>query len=94
MTITEILSSTKDMLSPDDISDILGSDPATIRIMAAQEPTALAPLGPVRLGNRIKFPRMRFINWYYGISLLRSNADKVAIFDHFTTERREQNGRT
>ena len=66
MTISEIVLSTKDMLTPDDISDILGSDPATIREMAKQDREALAPLGPVRLGSRVKFPRMRFIHWYYG----------------------------
>lgn len=66
MTISEIAASQKAMLSPDDISDILGSDPATIREMVKQEPAALAPLGPVRLGSRVKFPRERFLSWYYG----------------------------
>ncbi|MBR2563981.1 MAG: helix-turn-helix domain-containing protein [Paenibacillus sp.] len=66
MSIQEIIASDKDMLTPDDIADILGSDPATIREMAKQEPEALRPLQPVRLGNRVKFPRLRFIGWYFG----------------------------
>ena len=31
---------------------------------AAQE--ALRPLQPIRCGNRVKFPRKRFLNWYFG----------------------------
>lgn len=66
MTIQEIIASNADMLTPDDIAGILGSDPATIRLTAKTDPDALEPLGPVRLGNRVKFPRARFICWYYG----------------------------
>ena len=66
MTIEQIVASTEPMLTPYDISDILGSDPATIRLMVQQDPDALKPLGPIRTGNRVKFPRMRFIGWYYG----------------------------
>ena len=66
MTILDIVDSPKTMLTPEDISDILGSDPATIRLMVQQDADALAPLGPVRLGNRVKFPKQRFITWYFG----------------------------
>ena len=66
MTIEEIVNSTEDTLTPYDVSEILGSNPATIREMVKQDNGALAPLAPIRLGSRIKFPRMRFINWYYG----------------------------
>lgn len=66
MTILDIVNTTKDMLTPDDVAEVLGSDPATIRLMVQQDANALAPLGPVRLGNRVKFPRQRFINWYFG----------------------------
>lgn len=68
MTITEILNSTADMLTPSDISDILGCDPDTLRVIAKQDPSALAPLAPIRTGNRVKFPRLRFIGWYFGES--------------------------
>lgn len=66
MTIDEIRASSADMLTAADIADILGSDPATIRLTVQQDPEALRPLGPIRTGNRVKFPRMRFVAWYYG----------------------------
>ena len=66
MTITEIMASKADTLSPGDIAEVLGCDPNTLRLMAVQQPEALAPLQPIRLGNRVRFPRMRFLGWYYG----------------------------
>ena len=68
MSIDEIRASTKDMLTPDDIADVLGSDPATIRETVRQDPEALSWLQPVRLGSRVKFPRLRFIGWYFGVN--------------------------
>lgn len=66
MTIAEIEASTADMLTAYDVAEILGSDPATLRMMVREDPDALRPLAPIRTGNRVKFPRMRFIRWYYG----------------------------
>lgn len=66
MTIAEIEASTEDMLTAYDVAEILGSDPATIRLMVKEDPDALRPLAPIRTGNRVKFPRMRFLRWYYG----------------------------
>lgn len=66
MTIDEIVATDKDMLTANDVADILGSDPATIRLMVQQDYDGLAPLQPIRTGNRVKFPRQRFIRWYYG----------------------------
>ena len=66
MTIREIEASSQDMLTPYDVADILGSNPATLREMVKKDPDALKPLGPIRTGSRVKFPRMRFLNWYYG----------------------------
>ena len=59
MSIDEIRASDKAMLTPDDIADVLGSDPAT-------NPEALSWLQPVRLGSRVKFPKVRFLKWYFG----------------------------
>lgn len=67
MTIREIMESKADMLTAYDIADILGSDPATIRLMVREDPEAFAPLLPIRTGNRVKFPRERFIWWYFGV---------------------------
>ena len=66
VTIQEIVDSNADMLTPEDIAEILGSNPATIRETVRQDPEAFRPLQPVRTGCRVKFPRMRFIRWYYG----------------------------
>ena len=41
-------------------------DPDTLRVIARQDPSALAPLAPIRTGSRIKFPRLRFLSWYFG----------------------------
>lgn len=68
MTISEILASKEPMLTAADIAEIIGSDPATIRLTVQQDREALEPLGPIRTGNRVKFPRERFIWWYYGRS--------------------------
>ena len=66
MTIQEILNSTEPMLTPYDIAPVIGSDPQTIRLMVQNDPEALAPLQPIRTGSRVKFPRERFLRWYYG----------------------------
>lgn len=66
MTIEEIMSSTKEMLTMGDIAEILGSDPATLRETVRQYPERLKPLEPVMVGNRAKVPRMRFLGWYFG----------------------------
>ena len=68
MTIEEIRTSTAPMLTAYDVADILGSDPQTLRLMVKEDPDALRPLGPIRTGNRVKFPRERFLWWYYGES--------------------------
>lgn len=66
MTIEEIKASNAHCLTAGDIADILGSDPATLRVTVQNDPEALKPLAPIRTGNRVKFPRLRFIAWYYG----------------------------
>ena len=68
MTIAEIEASKEDMLTAYDVAEILGSDPATLRLMVREDPDALRPLAPIRTGNRVKFPRMRFLRWYFGTS--------------------------
>lgn len=66
MTIREIMESTADMLTPADISEILGSSPGTLVETVKQDPDALKYLQPIRTGNRVKFPRARFLGWYFG----------------------------
>lgn len=73
MTIEEIVRSTEPMLTAYEVADILGSDPATIRLTVQQDPDALKPLCPIRTGNRVKFPRLRFIGWFYGDAMPKEN---------------------
>ena len=66
MTIREIEESAKEMLSPNDIADIFGSDPATIRESVKQGLPGFEALQPVVVGNRVKFPKARFLKWVKG----------------------------
>ena len=78
MTINEIMQTTATTLGPADIAPILGCDPQTLREMAVSDPKALAPLQPIRLGKRVRFPKMRFLAWYYGERYL---ADQMMVHD-------------
>lgn len=65
MTLSEIRQSPKYMLSPTDISEVLGSDPETIRVTARTYPERIGfPF--TFIGNRMKVPRMGFIRWMEG----------------------------
>lgn len=65
MTYQEILSSTKDVLTPADIAPVLGCDPQKIRIQAKQIPESI-PFRFMFIGNRMKIPRLGFIAWAEG----------------------------
>ena len=63
MTLEEVRTSTKPMLTPADVAEILGSDPHSIRLQAKREPDKLGfPVCVV--GNRVKIPRTGFLRWY------------------------------
>ena len=67
MTFDEIRATDKMMLSPTDISEVLGSDPMTIRLTAKMAPERVGyPFTFV--GNRMKIPRIGFIRWMEGSS--------------------------
>ena len=65
MTITEIASSDKTMLTPQDIADVLGADPQTVRVTARTRPETVG-FPYTLVGNRMKIPRDGFLNWFYG----------------------------
>ena len=65
MTIAEIRATDKPMLTPADIADLMGSDPQTIRISARQKPE-LVKFPYTFVGNRMKIPRIGFLNWMEG----------------------------
>lgn len=65
MTIEEIKNSTKDVLTPGDIAQVLGCDPNLIRHQAAKDIKQLG-FPASKLGSRIKIPRLAFIAWFEG----------------------------
>ena len=65
MTLREIREETKEMLTPQDIADVLGSDPATIRETAKQHPERIG-FNYCFIGTRMKIPRVAFIKWMDG----------------------------
>ena len=66
MTIREIEESDKDMLTPYDIAEVLGSNPQTLRESMKQNPAAWAPIAPIPSGSSWKISRRRFLGWVYG----------------------------
>ena len=65
MTFDEIRATDKTMLSPNDIAEVLGSNPQTITLTARMAPERVGyPF--TFTGNRMKIPRVGFINWMEG----------------------------
>lgn len=60
MTLEEIRSSTKSVLTPADIAEVLGSDPQTIRTVAKERPEMLG-FPVIRIGKMTKIPRLPFL---------------------------------
>ena len=65
MTLDEIRSSTKEVLTPADIATVLGADPQDVRVAASQQPDLLG-FHVCVLGSRVKIPRRAFLNWLEG----------------------------
>lgn len=62
MTLTEIRSSDKLLLTPGDVAEVLGSDPQTIRIIARDCPERLGfPVS--RIGKYTRIPRIPFLRF-------------------------------
>lgn len=65
MTLDEIRNSTKEVLTPADIADVLNADPQDIRVAARQRPDLLG-FNVAVIGTRVKVPRLAFIKWMEG----------------------------
>lgn len=65
MTLDEIRNSTKDVLTPADIADVLNADPQDVRVAARQRPDLLG-FNVAVIGTRVKVPRLAFIKWMEG----------------------------
>lgn len=63
MTIDDLKKLDKEVLTPGDISPILGCDPNVIRWQAKQDIKQLG-FPASKIGSRIKIPRLAFIKWF------------------------------
>ena len=69
MTIKEIQSSTKEMLTPSDIAEILGCAPYTINVQVKQDiADGVNSFGfPIsKIGCRVRIPRRAFLRFILG----------------------------
>jgi hypothetical protein len=69
MTIEEIQSSTKEMLTPSDIAEILGCAPYTINVQVKQDiADGVNSFGfPIsKIGCRVRIPRRAFLRFMLG----------------------------
>lgn len=65
MTLQQIESDTREILIPADIAPILECDPHDIRVAAHQRPELLG-FPVILIGNRVKIPRLAFLNFMKG----------------------------
>lgn len=65
MTLDEIRNSTKEVLTPADIADVLNADPQDIRVAAKLHPEWLG-FNVAVIGTRVKVPRRAFVKWMEG----------------------------
>ena len=65
MTLDEIRNSTKEVLTPAEVADVLNADPQDIRVAAKVHPEQLG-FNVAVIGTRVKVPRLAFIKWMTG----------------------------
>ena len=62
MNIEQILKSTKEVLTADDVSEVLACNPHDIRVKARQRPDLLG-FPVIVMGSRVKIPRRAFLKF-------------------------------
>lgn len=65
MTLDEIRNSTKEVLTPADIADVLNADPQDIRVQARTAPEKLG-FPVIIIKSRTKIPRLPFLRYMNG----------------------------
>ena len=65
MTLDEIKSSSKEVLTCKDVADVLACNPATLHMQAVEQPERLG-FPVIVMGSRVKIPRLAFINFMNG----------------------------
>ena len=78
MTIREIQTSTKEVLSPKDVSGLLHCKPYTLNV-TAKEGRLSIPHSFV--GNRLKIPRQAFLKWFIGSQQPMDPTQKTALLE-------------
>jgi hypothetical protein len=69
MTLQQIIDSTKEMLTPKDVAEVLGCDPYTINVQVRQDIAAgVNSFGfPIsKIGTRVRIPRRAFLRFVLG----------------------------
>lgn len=66
MTLAQMMASDKAYLTPADVAEVLGCHPHAVRVQFRE--TGL-PFKAVPIGNRIKIPRLPFIEYMTGKSM-------------------------
>ena len=65
MTLEQIKESNKDILTCADVSEVLKCNPYSLHIQAQQKPETLG-FPVICIGNRVKIPRIPFLNFMEG----------------------------
>ena len=65
MTIEEIQASDKTMLTPKEVSPVLGCHPYSLNVQAKKDIKALGFPASL-IGTRLKIPRKAFLKWFDG----------------------------
>lgn len=69
MTLQQIMDSTKEMLTPKDVAEVLGCDPYTINVQVKQDiAEGVNSFGfPIsKIGTRVRIPRRAFLRFVLG----------------------------
>lgn len=69
MTLQQIIDSTKEMLTPKDVAEVLGCDPYTINVQVKQDiADGVNSFGfPIsKIGTRVRIPRRAFLRFVLG----------------------------
>lgn len=67
MTLDEIRNSTKEVLTPAEVAEVLGCDPQDLRIQARLAPERLG-FPVIVIKTRLKVPRIPFLR-YFGVDV-------------------------
>ena len=78
MTLNEMRVSEKTMLTPEDVSEVLGCNGYAINLQCKEDPRKLG--FPVCvLGTRVRIPRVAFIKWLDGVGIFDNVSDQCSV---------------